>query len=83
MGQAFAAFFAFIQQLFSAAERGASALNHLATWADEAAGTFEDEARHNRNERVKAMMKEAGITALPKAEPKPATGGRKLAKAEA
>lgn len=67
MGAAFTAFFAFIQQMFSAAEKGASALNHLATWADEAAGTFEDEARHKRQERIKEMMKEAGITELPKA----------------
>lgn len=78
MGQVFTALFAFFTQLFSAAERGASALNHIATWADEAAGTFEDEARHNRNERVKAMMKEAGITELPKAAPKALT--TKLAK---
>jgi len=78
MGHAFTAFFAFFTQLFSAAERGASALNHIATWADEAAGTFEDEARHNRNERVKQMMKEAGITALPKADAK--TPSTKLAK---
>lgn len=78
MGHALTAFFAFFTQLFSAAEKGASALNHLCTWADEAAGTFEDEARHNRSERVKAMMAEAGITELPKAAPKsPAT---KLAK---
>jgi hypothetical protein len=74
MGTMFTALFAFFTQLFSAAERGASALNHIATWADEAAGTFEDEARHNRNERVKAMMKEANITELPKAAPRaPAT----------
>jgi hypothetical protein len=74
MGTMFTAFFAFFTQMFGALERGASALNHIATWADEAAGTFEDEARHNRNERVKAMMKEANITELPKAAPRtPAT----------
>lgn len=67
MGQAFAAFFAFVIQLFSAAEKGASAINNLATWADEASGVFVDEARHNRNERVKAMLAEANISALPKA----------------
>lgn len=67
MGQAFTAFFAFIIQLFGAAEKSASALNNLATWADEASGTFTDEARHNRNERVKAMMKQANITELPTA----------------
>jgi hypothetical protein len=79
MGAAFSAFFAFIVQLFSAAEKSASALNHLATWADEAAGTFEDEARHKRNERIKEMMAEAGITALPKADDKKAGGNKKPA----
>lgn len=70
MGQAFTAFFAFIIQLFSAAEKGASALNNLATWADESTGTFTDEARHNRQKRIEEMMKEEGITALPKAAQK-------------
>ena len=76
MGNAFNTFFMFITQLFSAAEKAASALNHLATWADEAAGTFEDTARHNRKESIKALMEEAGITELPKAEPKPAAAGK-------
>jgi uncharacterized protein with GYD domain len=67
MGYAFKAMFAFFTQLFSAAEKGASALNHLATWADEAAGTFADKARHDRQEDIKKLLKEAGITALPKA----------------
>lgn len=70
MGTMFNAFFAFLTQLFSAAERSASALNHLATWADEAAGTFEDVARHDRNEKIKAMMAAAQITELPKAKPR-------------
>lgn len=70
MGQAFTAFFAFIIQLFSAAEKGASALNNLATWADESTGTFTDEARHNRQQRINAMMAEANITELPKAAKK-------------
>lgn len=79
MGHAFAAFFAFFTQLFSAAEKAASALNHLGTWADEAAGTFADESRHNRQERVKAMMKEAGITELPKAESKAKAAAKQIA----
>lgn len=82
MGNMFTALFAFFTQLFGAAEKAASALNHLATWADESAGTFEDTARHNRQEAIKQMMAEAGITALPKAEPKAAAAGKKpLAKA--
>lgn len=72
MGYAFKALFAFFTQLFSAAERGASALNHLATWADEAAGTFEDKARYDRQQDLKKMMAEAGITELPKANATPA-----------
>ena len=67
MGHAFTALFAFFTQLFSAAEKGASALNNLATWADESSGTFTDEARYNRNERIKEMQKKAAITALPSA----------------
>lgn len=75
MGQAFTAFFAFIIQLFGAAEKSASALNNLATWADEASGTFTDEARHNRNERVKEMMAKAKITELPSTPIKSAKKG--------
>lgn len=67
MGKVFTAFFAFIIQLFSAAEKGASALNNLATWADESTGKFTDEARHERNKAVAAMLAEEGITELPKA----------------
>jgi membrane protein YqaA with SNARE-associated domain len=67
MGASFAAMFSFFTLMFSALAKVASAANHLGTWADEAAGTFADESRHNRNERIKAMMKEAGITALPAA----------------
>ena len=70
MGQLFTAAIAFIIQLFSAAERVASAANNLATWADEASGTFTDKARHDRNMAVQEMLKEQNITELPKAERK-------------
>lgn len=63
MGAAFNAFFQFIIQLFSAAEKGASAVNNLATWADESSAVFVDEARHNRKERAKEFMKQAKLTA--------------------
>lgn len=83
MGSAFTALFAFFTQLFGAAEKAASALNHLATWADESAGTFEDTARHNRQQAIKEMMAEAGITSLPKPEAKPASATKKpLAKVD-
>lgn len=58
MGQAFNAFFAFIIQLFTAAEKGASALNNVATWADESTGQFVDDARHTRAMKLKGMQKE-------------------------
>lgn len=70
MGSMFTQIFAFITTLFSAADHAASAVNHLTTWADEAAGTFSDVARHERNMKLAAMMKEAQITELPKAAPK-------------
>lgn len=66
MGQAFQAFFAFIIQLFGAAEKTASAVNNLAEWADEASGTFVDKARFERNTATSEMLKQAGITRLPK-----------------
>ena len=73
MGSMFAALFAFITKSFSALERTASAVDNLATWADEASGTFTDKARHERNMRMKAMMEEEGITELPKAKPRDRT----------
>jgi hypothetical protein len=80
MGAMFTAMFSFLTLMFSGLERAASGFNHLMTWGDEAAGVFADEARHNRNERVKAMLKEAGITELPKAAERSITGTKKLAK---
>lgn len=65
MGHAFTALFAFFTQLFSAAEKSASAFNNLATWADESSGVFVDEARHNRAEKIKKQLAEASITAAP------------------
>jgi hypothetical protein len=41
--------------LFTAFEKSAGALNHLATWAEESAGTFADEARISRAQRVAAL----------------------------
>ena len=58
MGQAFTALFAFFTQLFSAAEKGASAVNNLATWADESSKVFVDESRHKRKELLKQQAAE-------------------------
>lgn len=41
--------------LFSAFEKLASSTNHLATWADEAAGSFADEARVQRTAKLAAL----------------------------
>lgn len=59
MGAALTTLFAFLTQLFSAAEQGATALNNLATVASESSGVFKDEARHKRLQRIKAMEAEA------------------------
>ncbi len=69
MGQAFNAFFMFLFQLFGAAEKGASAINNLATWADESSGVFVDEARHNRAEKIKKQAIEAAATQAARALP--------------
>lgn len=62
MGKAFAQFFAAFTQLFAALEKAASAINHLSTWADETAASFEDESRMDRIAKRKAMEAAAGIT---------------------
>lgn len=41
-----------LQTLFTAAERSAKALEHLSVWAEEAAGTYADEARIERQQRI-------------------------------
>lgn len=66
MGQMFTQFFAFLTNLFSAADNAAQALNNTAVWANEASGEFADKKRHERNMATKAMLIEAGLTELPK-----------------
>lgn len=58
----FTQLFSFITKLFSACEKGASAIDHLGTWADESAGAFADEARITRQAKLNAAMKDSGIT---------------------
>lgn len=79
MGTMFTMIFAFITRLFSAAEKTASALDNLAGWADDASGTFADVARHERQMKINTMMKEAGITELPKAAPRKTIAAPKTA----
>lgn len=58
----FKQFFAMLTTLFGAAEKGAKALDHLATWSEETAGAFADEARINRRAQMKALRHEKGIS---------------------
>lgn len=70
MGQMFVQFFAFITTMFVALNKLGNAANSMATIAEESAGAMEDEARYNRQQKLKALLESEGIDALPKAEPK-------------
>ena len=83
MGNVFQMFFAFLTNLFSAADNAAQALNNGAIWANEASGEFADKKRHERNMATKAMMVEAGITALPKRGTKAQVTAEDIAAAKA
>lgn len=48
LGLAIRALFSALTTLFGAFNKGASAVDHLASWADETAGAFSDEARQER-----------------------------------
>lgn len=45
---AITSFFTMLTTLFSAGEKAAGAVDHLAGWGKESAATFEDEAKHDR-----------------------------------
>lgn len=53
--------FAAITVLFSAAEKASSAINHLATWSDETAGNFADEARIQRTAKRRELEASTGV----------------------
>ncbi len=82
MGAMFTALFNALTMLFSAFENGASALNHLAVWGNEAAGQFEDVARYDREEAKKKMLKAANLTDFPKAKAKEGIKGAATAVVE-
>lgn len=65
MFKMFNQFFAMLSTLFSAGERGAKALDHLAAWSEETAGAFADEARIARRAKLNAMQMEAGLLPAP------------------
>ena len=64
MFAAIKSFFATIETLFGAANKGAKALDHLAGWAEESAGSFADEARFNRAKQLKDMSKAPSAKAV-------------------
>lgn len=55
MFKMFKQLFAALEVLFGAAEKGARALDHLATWSEETAGSFSDEARVERQKKALAL----------------------------
>lgn len=60
MRAAFNAFFSFFATLFIAANRGATALDHMAQWAEEEAKAFNDQSaveRKARLDKIKAELK--------------------------
>lgn len=57
--------------LFMAAEKGASAINHLATWSEETAASFADEARVQRQQKMNQMLKDTKVTEKQLAAVKP------------
>lgn len=61
IGQAVIQFCATLVTLFSAAEKGAKALDHLGGWAEETAGAFADEARVNRKAKHAALLNQTGV----------------------
>ena len=63
--QAINQLFAAITVLFMAGEKTANAVNHLATWAEESAGAFADEARVQRAAKLNKLNKELALTATP------------------
>lgn len=62
-------FFQMFYVLFSAGEKGARAIEHLATWSEETAGSFADESRLQRQAKLRDMSKELNLN-QPVATPK-------------
>ena len=59
MGIALKQLFMACATLFGAIDKSAKALDHLATWAEESAGAFADEARENRKKNLKLLQQDA------------------------
>lgn len=68
MFKMFAQLFVMFQVLFAAGEKGAIAVNHLGTWAEETAGQFADEARILRRAKMDDLLLEYNLSEIPKLE---------------
>lgn len=55
MGKAFSMFWETLATLFTATNHAAKAINNVAEYADEASGVWADEARRERNTKLKAI----------------------------
>ena len=53
--------FAAIAMFFASAEKIGKATNHLATWAEESAGAFADEARVQRAAKLAKLNAESNL----------------------
>lgn len=69
MGKLFSSLFAMLTSIFSAGEKLGNTAGNLATWAEEASGTFADEARADRqlaiiknSQKRQALMNELNGT---------------------
>lgn len=49
-------FFSMLSTLFSAGEKGARALDHLAEWSESTAASFKDEAQVSREKKMLALQ---------------------------
>ncbi len=62
MFKMFNQFFAMLSTLFAAGEKGAKSLDHMASWAEDTAAAFKDEAAITRIAKRKALLAKAGVT---------------------
>lgn len=69
IGMAVKQLFVAITVFFSATEKVANAVNHLATWSEETAAQFADEARINRAKQLAQLKAELRAVEAHTAEP--------------
>lgn len=62
----FKAAFRAIAVLFGALEKGAKSIDNMALWAEETTGAFSDKARLQREFDTVELLKEFGLTEMPK-----------------